>query len=257
MTERLRGMRDITGMEALQHEYTVRTCVDIAKLFGYELHFTPTMENSEVFLRSLGDTSDIVSKETYTFSDRDKRSVTLRPEFTASIVRSLLKEQNIRSKLVSYGSLFRHERPQKGRFREFTQVNFESIGYGEVQDDVELILIGEAVFNKLNVKRKLLINTLGDTGDRRRYSSYLREYFTRYKSSLSEDSKRRLERNPLRILDSKAQEDQDIIRSVKSFQELLSSDSKIRFDELKELLGKMSIEYTIDDKLVRGLRLLY
>ena len=253
MISRLRGMRDITGSEAVKHENTIRSCVDVARLFGYQLHFAPIMENSDVFLRSLGDTSDMVSKETYTFLDREKHSITLRPEFTASIVRSLLKEKEIKTKLVSYGSLFRHERPQKGRFREFTQVNFENIGYNAVEDDLELLSMGSAIFTRLGVQSKLLINTLGEESDRKAYTEYLVHELSKYKHDLSEDSKVRLVKNPLRILDSKSSKDQEIVGSLKSFHDKLSYDAKNRFIALQRLLEEMGIEYTISDKLVRGL----
>ncbi|AIF80929.1 histidyl-tRNA ligase [endosymbiont of Acanthamoeba sp. UWC8] len=254
----IRGTHDIMGADVKLHNHITETAYKIAQNYGYEEIQTPIFERSEVFHRTLGDTSDIVSKETYTFIDRDKTSITLRPEFTAGIARSVISNgltQNLPQKLFSAGALFRHERPQKCRYRQFHQINFEYIGAKTAYSDIETIALAHEVLSKLgfNEEITLEINTLGDLASRGEYKKALVAYFSKYKEKLSFDSLRRLEKNPLRILDTKDEEDKKIVADAPLLLDYLNDKSKEYYYNLLEGITKLGINYKENPKIVRGM----
>jgi len=253
----VKGTQDFLGEKCALFNYVVEKAKTVANSFSYQESLFPILEHTEVFKRSLGDSSDIVSKEMYTFEDRKGRSLTLRPEFTASIVRSIISsgiQKNLPLKLFSYGPLFRYERPQRGRYRQFHQVNFEYIGNDNPSSDAELISLANHFLNSLGLKNlKLELNSLGDSTTRKNYTEKLVDYFSKYKNDLSEDSKIRLQNNPLRILDSKDQGDKDIIKSAPLISSVLNKESKVFFDTLLGYLDGINIGYNLNESLVRGL----
>jgi histidyl-tRNA synthetase len=228
----------------------------ISNNFAYREIAVPIFEYTEIFKRSLGDASDIVSKEMYTFDDKKGRSLTLRPEFTASIIRSFIANsvQTLPYKVFSFGPLFRYERPQKGRYRQFHQVNFENIGSKGPTSDAEIILLAHHFLHRLGLTGlKLEINTLGDTNTRHKYREALTDYFSKYRHELSEDSKIRLEKNPLRILDSKDDSDKKLITSAPKIKDFLTTASQNFFDSVLSTISALGIPYNVNQSLVRGL----
>jgi histidyl-tRNA synthetase len=261
----VRGTHDILPGEEFQQFHTVITRArELATLYGFQEMSVPIFEATEVFARSMGETSDVVSKEMFTFQTRGEDDITLRPEFTAGIARAFISngmQQHLPLKLFSTGPLFRYERPQKGRQRQFHQVNFEWLGDGSVEADVETIMLASHLLHSLSdkVKCKLLINTLGDPQSRAHYREALVNYLTPYARDLSEDSQRRLVINPLRILDSKSEQDQRIIADAPKITDSLSEEEKSRFDSVCSVLDskdkKIPIFYEVirTPALVRGL----
>ncbi len=254
----IRGTHDIIGLEAKLYNHIVGTARELGEAYGYEEAQTPIFERSEVFYRTLGDTSDIVSKETYTFIDRDKTSITLRPEFTAGITRSIISNgltQNLPLKLFSAGPIFRHERPQKCRYRQFHQINFEYFGAKTPYSDIETIALASEILSKLGFGKEITleINTLGNLADRARYKEALVIYFEKYKDKLSPDSLHRLEKNPLRILDSKDEGDKRIVNDAPSLIDFLNDESKEYYKHLLAGLNNLGIKYRENPKIVRGL----
>lgn len=254
----IRGTHDILGVDAKLHNYIIDIALSTAEAYGYEEIKTPIFERSEVFNRTLGDTSDIVSKETYTFIDRDKTNITLRPEFTAGIARSFISNgltQNLPQKFFSAGPLFRHERPQKCRYRQFHQINFEYLGAKTAYSDIETIALASEILNRLGFKEEITleINTLGDLASRAEYKKALISYFSKYKDNLSADSLNRLEKNPMRILDSKDEEDKKIVADAPSLLDYLNEESKHYYYKLLEGIKNLGIRYKENPKIVRGL----
>lgn len=254
----VRGTQDILGISAQMHNLVVQVAANQSKLYGYEEIITPAFEFSEVFHRTLGDTSDIVSKETYTFIDRDGSSLTLRPEFTASVVRAFISgglTQTLPQKFFSAGAVFRHERPQKCRYRQFHQINFEFLGAKTALSDVETIRLAADILKNLGLLEvtTLEINTLGDMQSRNAYREKLVSYFSQYIDQLSEDSKVRLHKNPMRILDSKDEGDRAICKDAPLFGDSLSEESKAYYAAVLSGLDELGIEYRKNEKLVRGL----
>jgi len=229
----------------------------IAEQYGYGEIQTPVFEFSDVFHRTLGDTSDVVTKETYTFTDRGGESLTLRPEFTAAIARAFISnglQQNLPCKFFYAGPAFRYERPQKGRMRQFHQIGVELLGVEGPLGDIESIAIGHHILNALGISRFTLeINTLGDRESREAYRNALVAYFHLIRTELSEDSKMRLEKNPLRILDSKDEGDKKFIAGAPQMHEYRSSLAKDFYAKVKEGLASLHIPFTENSRLVRGL----
>lgn len=253
-----RGTQDSLPVECNLLRYVEETAFKIVSRYGFGEISTPIFENTEVFARTLGNTSDIVTKEMYTFKDRGKDSVTLRPEGTAGVARAIISNgliQDLPIKLFYRGPMFRYERPQKGRRRQFQQVGIEIIGASEPQADIETISLGHHLLRELGLSSKttLEINTLGDPGSRAAYREKLVNYLSNYKANLSEDSLVRLTQNPLRILDSKSQKDQEILTEAPLLKNSLNDQSKKFFDEILSGLDQLSIKYKINDRLVRGL----
>ena len=253
-----RGTRDLFGEELLYHNQVIKLAKDLADLYAYSEFHTPIFEYSDVFHRNLGETSDIVTKETYTFSDRDKRYITLRPEFTAAIARAIFTnklQQTMPQRLFSYGPVFRHERPQKCRQRQFHQVNYEFIGTSSVGHDAEIIMLAKEFVDGLQLKGdyRIELNSLGCADSRSSYRNALVEYFSKYKNDLTEQSIMRLEKNPLRILDSKDEGEKKIISGAPEMVDYFTSESKERADALAQNLDDLGIEYILNPHLVRGL----
>jgi histidyl-tRNA synthetase len=253
----VRGTHDLYGEECQKHLKVIETAREITQWYGYDEIITPIFEFEGVFHR-LGETSDVVSKETYTFTDRGGDNLTLRPECTAPVVRAAISNgltQQLPLKFFYAGSMFRYDRPQKGRFRQFEQVGVELCGVSEPQGDVEVIALAAHILERLGLSGRVIleINTLGDMESRNAYREALVSYFKRYTSSLSKESLERLEKNPLRILDSKDKKDQEIVREAPVFNEFLSNLSKAHFEDVLKSLELLKISYKINRKLVRGL----
>jgi len=230
----------------------------VRRLFGLKWVEVPVIEHTEVFARSIGETTDVVSKEMYTFEDRGGESITLRPEFTAGICRAYLSEgwqQFAPLKLATYGPAFRYERPQKGRFRQFHQLDAEVIGAAEAAADVELLSLGDQLLKELGIHEgvTLQLNTLGDAETRDAWRSALVEHFQANRGSLSEDSLMRLERNPLRILDTKDQKERPIADAAPAIDDFLTSEASDFFAQVTAGLDAAGVKWTRNARLVRGL----
>ena len=253
----VRGTHDLFLEEAEKFRHIVKSAAELSKLYCFGEIQTPIFEFTEVFKRTLGETSDVVNKEMYTFEDRGNESLTLRPEFTAGIARAFISNglaQHLPLKFFSSGPLFRYERPQKGRQRQFHQVNFEWLGEKEPYADVELIMLAKSLLEKIEIKNfKLHINSLGDKESRENYRNKLVEYFSQFKDKLSEDSKLRLEKNPLRILDSKNEGDKEIVKNAPKIFDSFTKEAKEFFDKVKSGLTALNIEFIENPKIVRGL----
>ncbi len=254
----VRGTHDILPDEMRRHRRVVETARAVAERYGYLEMATPIFEFSDVFQRTLGDTSDIVTKEMYSFADRGGEQLTLRPENTAGVARALISEgllQHLPLKYFYHGPMFRAERPAKGRFRQFHQTGVELLGIPQPQGDAEIIAVGAAILRELGVldRTVLELNTLGDGESRTAYRSVLVEYFQGHKVRLSKESLDRLERNPLRILDSKDEGDQAIVARAPIYTDYLNAASRAFFDAVKQGLNAIGIAYAINPRLVRGL----
>ena len=254
----VRGTHDLLPEDFRRHAHVRDTSRDIAARFGYAEMATPIFEFTEVFARTMGETSDVVSKEMYSFESRSGESLTLRPEYTAGICRSFISnglQQNVPFKVFANGPMFRYERPQKGRQRQFHQIDLECIGAPEAKADVEVIAVAANILETLGVMESctLQINTLGDVESRQAYRAALVEYFSAHEKDLSEDSKNRLTRNPLRILDSKDKGDQVLVKDAPVLIDYLNEFSTDFFAEVLEGLDALGISYELNRRLVRGL----
>ena len=254
----VRGTRDILPEDSRRFRHIAETGYGIAERYGYEEVATPIFEFSDVFRRTLGDTSDIVTKEMYSFTDKGGDEVTLRPEGTAGIARMLISgglSQDLPLKLYYSGPMFRYERPQKGRFRQFHQIGVELLGVAEPFGDVEVIALGAAVLAALGVldRTTLELNTLGSSTSRAAYRDALVGYLHDHHARLSEESRIRLERNPLRVLDSKDSSDRAVIAGAPDFGDSLDIQSQEFFAAVREGLDALDIAYVLNSRLVRGL----
>lgn len=254
----VRGTRDLLGKTKKTFRSIEHIAYETAQNYGFQEIETPIFEFSEIFHRAMGETSDAVSKETYTFKDRGDDSITLRPEGTAGVVRAYVSEglaQNNPNKLYYYGPMFRYERPQKGRYRQFYQIGVEVLGLENPLADVECIDLAYSILKKLQLQNRcqLEINTLGDTESRHNYRQALVDFLTPLKSQLSADSQVRLEKNPLRILDSKDENDRKLIANAPQMENYLSETSKKFFETVLQGLTELNIPYKVNPKLVRGL----
>ncbi len=254
----LRGMKDLLPDDFRVHQYIEKIAYDTAKLYGYEGFSTPLLEYASVFDRTLGETSDVISKETYSFTSKGGDLITLRPEFTAGIVRAFISnglKQKIPLKLFSSGPVFRYDRPQKGRQRQFHQLNFEYIGAKGPYSDAETIGLAAHILDNLNILQDvtLELNSLGCNESRKRYQSALKEYFKKHFDTLSDDSKERLEKNPLRILDSKNESDKKIANNAPIITDYYTDSASQYFEEVKSYLDKMQVKYVVNPRLARGL----
>ncbi|MDH3337977.1 MAG: histidine--tRNA ligase [Gammaproteobacteria bacterium] len=250
-------MNDILPDVSGTWRYLESVVRDIVQSYGYDEIRLPLLEHTELFRRSIGEVTDIVEKEMYTFADRNGESLTLRPEATASVVRAGITNgllHNQRQKLWTSGPMFRYEKPQKGRYRQFHQFDVEALGFDGPDVDAELIIMCARMWRTLGLSRLTLeINSLGTADSRARYRKALVEYFSGVKSRLDEDSIRRLGQNPLRILDSKNPDMQDIVATAPVMLDFLDQDSAEHFQALKGLLEVAGVAYTINPRLVRGL----
>jgi histidyl-tRNA synthetase len=254
----VRGTHDIMPEEMRRHRRVCDGARAIASRYGYAEMATPIFEFTDVFARTIGEATDIVSKEMYTFTDRGGESLTLRPENTAGVARALISgglRQNLPLKYFYAGPMFRYERPQKGRLRQFHQIGIELLGVPEPQGDVEVIAVGQHILESLGLGAviALEINTLGDSESRTAYREVLVRYLREHAAKLSEDSRTRLERNPMRILDSKDQGDREIVAAAPPFGDYLTPAAQEFFAIVRGGLDELGIAYTINPRLVRGL----
>ena len=254
----IRGTQDIFGPDAEAFAHVVETFERVRKLYRFRRAEMPVFEKTEVFSRSIGETTDVVSKEMYSFRDRGDESLTLRPEFTAGIARAYLTngwQQFAPLKVATHGPLFRYERPQKGRYRQFHQIDAEVIGAGEPQADVELLVMADQLLHELGIADgvTLQLNTLGDGASREAWRAALVEYFRAHRADLSEDSQDRLERNPLRILDSKDPRDKVFTAAAPKIDDFLSAEAQDFFGQVTAGLDAAGVEWTRAPALVRGL----
>jgi len=254
----VRGTQSLFGEDADRLAAVVAAFDRVRRLYGFKRVEVPTIEQTAVFARSIGETTDVVSKEMYSFEDRGGESITLRPEFTAGICRAYLSEgwqQYAPLKLATHGAAFRYERPQKGRFREFHQLDAEIIGAGEPQADVEILCLGYQLLQELCISEGVILelNTLGDPQTRDAWRSALVEYFDSHRANLSEDSQARLQRNPLRILDSKDPADRAISAEAPSIDDHLTSEAADFFAAVTAGLETAGVPWKRNPRLVRGL----
>jgi histidyl-tRNA synthetase len=250
-------MNDILPDVSGTWRYLETVVRDIVQSYGYSEIRLPLLERTDLFRRSIGEVTDIVEKEMYTFLDRNDESLTLRPEATAGVVRAGITNgllHNQRQKLWATGPMFRYEKPQKGRYRQFYQFDVEALGFEGPDIDAELIIMCARMWRVLGISRlKLEINSLGTAESRTHYRETLVKYFSGVKSQLDEDSIRRLEQNPLRILDSKNQEMQAVVEAAPVMIDYLDEESSEHFQQLRSLLDAAGVAYTVNPRLVRGL----
>ncbi|MCF3946492.1 histidine--tRNA ligase [Acidiphilium sp. AL] len=253
----VRGTRDLIGDDARRHFRVVDTARRVTALYGASEWATPIFESTAVFARTLGETSDVVTKEMYTFEDRSGESITLRPEATAGICRAVISNgltQTLPQKIFFQGPMFRYERPQKGRYRQFHQIDFEIIGAAEPLADAEAIACGWQILRELGIAdgTVLNINTLGDKASRDAYRTALVDYLSRYEADLSADSRTRLARNPLRILDSKDSGDIALLAAAPVIYDHLNAESAAFYDGVKSALAQFGIPFVENPRIVRG-----
>lgn len=255
-----KGTQDILPADSAKWQYVENVARETFKKYNYGEIRTPMFEHYEVISRSVGDTTDIVTKEMYDFHDKGDRHITLRPEGTAPVVRSYVENKLFAPevqkpvKVYYIGSMFRYERPQAGRLREFHQLGVECFGSKNPATDVETIAMAYQLFNTLGIKDVTLhLNSLGNTESRLAYRQALIDYLTPIRESLSKDSQRRLDENPLRVLDSKEKEDKIAVENAPSILDYLDEESQAHFDEVRAMLESLNIPYVIDTNMVRGL----
>ena len=255
-----KGTQDILPADSAKWQYVENVARETFKKYNYGEIRTPMFEHYEVISRSVGDTTDIVTKEMYDFHDKGDRHITLRPEGTAPVVRSYVENKLFAPevqkpvKVYYIGSMFRYERPQAGRLREFHQLGVECFGSKNPATDVETIAMAYQLFNTLGIKDVTLhLNSLGNTESRLAYRQALIDYLTPMRESLSKDSQRRLDENPLRVLDSKEKEDKVAVENAPSILDYLDDESQAHFDEVRAMLDSLNIPYVIDTNMVRGL----
>ena len=259
MITKPKGTKDLYGIEAKKWQYVGRIIDEVMSKYNYDLIRVPVFESSELFHRGVGETTDIVTKETYDFTDRGNRNITLRPEGTAGVIRSYIEnkmygDDNKPTKLYYNMPMYRYERPQAGRLREFTQFGMEIIGTNDPLSDAEIISCAVNIYKMLGLKGiKVNINSLGDTESRNNYREALVNHFKPHINDLCDDCKERLKKNPLRILDCKVDADKDIMKNAPKTIDYLNEESKERFLKVQEYLGIMGVEYQVNTNVVRGL----
>ena len=252
----IRGMNDLLPSESSLWSALDETINNLMVSYGYKYCSTPIVESTETFSRAIGEVTDIVEKEMYTWKDTSGDSLTLRPEGTAGVVRMMIEHNLPREgiqKVFYNGSMFRHERPQKGRYRQFHQVGAEVFGVSDVKIDAELISITDSLWKLLGINASLEINTLGSSESRSAYRELLHDFFSENKDKLDEDSLRRLDTNPLRILDSKNKKMEILISNAPKMIDHLDDESRIHFSTLKNYLDSLKIPFVVNPQLVRGL----
>ncbi|MGI9229841.1 MAG: histidine--tRNA ligase, partial [Gammaproteobacteria bacterium] len=254
----IKGMHDALPGQTPDWQQLEQQVQTVLESYGYAEIRMPILEKTELFHRSIGTGTDIVNKEMYTFGDRNDEQVTLRPEGTASCIRAVLEHNLLASggalRVWYGGPMFRYERPQKGRFRQFHQIGAEAFGIATADIDAELILICKRLWQVLGIEQvKLELNTLGSAACREQYRTKLVEYFSDHKDRLDADSERRLQTNPLRILDSKNPDMQDLIQAAPPMTDYLDAESTEHFEHLQSLLRAADLDFTLNPRLVRGL----
>ena len=255
---KLRGMQDLDPLETAKINFVENTFNEISKSYGYQEVRFPIIESTDLFKRSVGDQSDIVNKEMFTFESKSGKSMTLRPEGTAGCMRMAIETGLLdagQQRLSYKGPMFRYERPQKGRSRQFQQLSLEAYGFNDYSIDLEMLEISNILFEELSVKKEMTleINSIGSQKDQEEYSQKLKDYFSKYKKDLDEDSLKRLEKNPLRILDSKNKDLENLIQEAPKIDQSISKESQDKFSSIKNYLEDLEIQYKENPLLVRGL----
>ena len=254
----VRGTHDLFGKEVRKFNFIITEVKEIARKFGFDEMITPIFENSELFKKPLGEQSDVVLKEMYTFKDRNEDELTLRPEYTTPMIRAAISNgllNNLPAKFFGTGQMFRRERPQKGRYRQFNQINFENFGTDDFFADIEMINLANQLLKKIlpNNQITLHLNTLGSRENLQNYKKILSKYFKDHQNSLSIESKSKIETNPLRILDSKIIQDKETVLQSPKLIEFLSQSDLKSYEEIKDCLKNLNISISEDLNLVRGL----
>lgn len=253
----IRGMHDIQPGESRLWQFVEATAKSVFDSFGYQQIRTPVMEQSDLFHRAIGEVTDIVEKEMYSFNDRNGDNLTLRPEGTAGVVRACIEHgllHNQIQRLWYQGAMFRHERPQKGRYRQFHQMGVEAFGMQGPDIDLEILLMTAELWRRLGIEgAQLQLNTLGTLQERALYRQQLVDYLSQHRDSLDEDSERRLTSNPLRVLDSKNPEVQQVVSDAPLLMEYLGDESRSHFEQICHGLQEAGVDYTLNPRLVRGL----
>ena len=256
----IKGFKDILPTEIKYYKYIEKTISDVSEQYAINELRLPILERSELFLKSIGNSTDIVNKEMYDFIDKNGESICLRPEGTASIVRAVIEHNLVydrglkKQKYMYYGPMFRHEKPQKGRYRQFNQFGIEYFGFKNINSDLEIIILGNHIFNKIGLNNiELYINSLGNELDKNKYSKIIMDYFSSFKDTLDEYQLKTLSNNPLRLLDSKKDNIINLLDDIPKMIDTLSTESKSRFQALLNKLDDMGIEYHVDNSVVRGL----
>ena len=255
---KLRGMQDTDPIETTKINFVENSFNEISKSYGYQEVRFPIIESTDLFKRSVGDQSDIVNKEMFTFESKSGKSMTLRPEGTAGCMRMAIETGLVdagQQRLSYKGPMFRYERPQKGRSRQFQQLSLEAYGFNDYAIDLEMLEISNFLFEELSVKKEMIleINSIGSQKDQQEYSQKLKDYFSKYKKDLDEDSLKRLEKNPLRILDSKNQDLENLIIEAPKIDQSISNESQEKFSLIKNYLDDLEIQFKENPLLVRGL----
>lgn len=255
---KLKGTLDYYGENAKRYQLVINKCENIAEKFGFQMILTPLIEQTELFSRGVGDSSDIVKKEMYTFKDKSDRSITLRPEGTASVTRAFVENKLYTTpglgKYYYYGPMFRNERPQAGRFRQFVQFGIETFGDENPYLDADIINMGYQMISELGIKNiKVHVNSIGSYEARNNYMTELRNYFKPHLNCLCDDCKDRFEKNTLRMLDCKVDSNSEIMKNAPSIHEFLTEEDRNYFNKVLETLDLYNVPYVIDDRLVRGL----
>ena len=256
----IKGFKDILPSQVKYYNFVEKIVSEVAHQYAINELRLPLVERSELFFKSIGDSTDIVNKEMYDFIDKNGESICLRPEGTASIVRAVIEHNLVydrglkKKKYMYYGPMFRHEKPQKGRYRQFNQFGVEYFGYADTNSDLELIILGNNIFERLGLAGdNLHINSLGNTLDKKKYSDIIVQYFEPIKDTLDEYQLKTLVNNPLRLLDSKKDNIKNILNDLPKMRETLSNQSKLRFETLLKKLDNLGVTYSIDNSIVRGL----
>lgn len=254
----VRGTHDLLPEDSRRFRHITETFRKVAERYGHQEIATPIFEFTEVFSRSLGETTDVVTKEMYTFEDRSGDSITLRPEYTAGIARAFISnglQQEVPCKFYGWGPMFRHERPQKGRLRQFHQLDVEILGVAEPQADIEVLALAHDLLTDLGLGDKvtLELNSLGDSESRTAYRATLLEFLERHESDLSEDSRTRMRKNPLRVLDSKDEGDKRIVADAPLLVDHLNAPSAAFFAAVQDGLAAIGVPFTVNPRIVRGL----
>ena len=255
---KLRGMQDTDPIETAKINFVENSFNEVSKSYGYQEVRFPIIESTDLFKRSVGDQSDIVNKEMFTFESKSGKSMTLRPEGTAGCMRMAIETGLLdagQQRLSYKGPMFRYERPQKGRSRQFQQLSLEAYGFNDCAIDIEMLEISNLLFKKLSVKKEMVleINSIGSQKDQQEYSQKLKDYFLKYKKNLDEESLKRLEKNPMRILDSKNQDLENLIKDAPKINQTITKESQEKFFSIKNYLEDLEIQYKENPLLVRGL----
>ena len=254
----VRGTHDLYNQNLIKYNHVLKIVNRLAKVYCFDEIITPIFETTELFRKPLGKFSDVVLKEMYTFEDRNNSSLTLRPEYTTPMIRSAISNnllEKVPQKLYGIGPMFRRERPQKGRYRQFNQINFEILGTHDISADIELIILANNFLKNLLPEKKinLFINSLGDKDTLSNFSTALSNYFKQNEKKLTEESQSKIISNPIRILDSKDPADNEINVNAPKISDFYSNEAKEKFSNIQEILKDMSVDFSIDMNLVRGL----